>query len=264
MNLDSGGGSDIRLSFSKDNHWLAVGNYYNFVSVWNIQKYSKYHKMKTEKNSGNSSFVFLSDNTTIATQLGTMVYLMDVNSQKTHSILKPKWKERSKRYPTGILSMTYSKENSELYLGGGVGKIEIWNIKDINYPKYIGFFEDKRTRRVSVLKIDPKDNNILISGDNKGIAFWDIKKKKIVRRLIPDAYTEFKNIAISDDYRYLIATGGDAYIWNLSDGIQVDILSGGGTDKAEDVIFLPQSYRFITIGGGSVGMPHMHLWEIKK
>ena len=264
MNLDSGGGNDIRLAFSSDNHWLAVGNYYNFVSVWDMQNLSKYHKIKTERNSGNSSFIFLPDNRTIATQLGTMVHFIDVNTQKTLSTLKPKWKERSKRYPTGILSMAYSKKNKELYIGGGAGKIEIWDIADINNPKYVGFFEDKRTRRVSVLTIDPKNSNILIAGDNKGIKFWDIKKKKVVRTLVPDAYNEFKNIVISDDYRYLIASGGNAQLWDLSNGKQVDILSGGGTDQAEDVIFLPQSHKFITIGGGSVGMPHMHLWEIKK
>jgi len=189
--------------------------------------------------------------------------MIDIDTQETLSILKPKWKERTKKYPTGILSMAYSKENKELYIGGGAGKIEIWNIANINNPKYVGLFEDKSVRRVSVLKMDPKDNNILISGDNKGIKFWDLKKKKVVRKLIPDAYNEFKNIAISDDYRYLIASGGNAHIWELSDGKQIDILSGGGTDKAEDIIFLPQSHKFITIGGGSVGMPHMHLWEIK-
>lgn len=264
MNLDSGGGSDIRLAFSSDNHWLSVGNYYNFVSVWDMQNLSKYHKIKTERNGGNSSFIFLSDNRTIGTHLGTTVYFIDINTQKTLSILKPKWKERSKLYPTGILSMAYSKENKELYIGGGAGKIEIWDIVDINNPKYVGELEDKRVRRVSVLKVDPKDNNILISGDNKGIKFWDIKNKKVVRRLIPDDYNEFKNIVISDDYHYLIASGGNANIWDLSDEKQIDILSGGGTDQAEDVIFLPQSHKFITIGGGSVGMPHMHLWEIKK
>ncbi len=264
MNLDSGGGSDIRLAFSSDNHWLSVGNYHNFVSVWDMQNLSKYHKIKTERNGGNSSFIFLSDNRTIGVHLGTMVYFIDINTQKTLSILKPKWKEHSKLYPTGILSMAYSKENKELYIGGGAGKIEIWDIVDINNPKYVGELEDKHIRRVSVLKVDPKDNNILISGDNKGIKFWDIKNKKVVRRLIPDNYNEFKNIVISDDYHYLIASGGNANIWNLSDGKQIDILSGGGTDHAEDVIFLPQSHKFITIGGGSVGMPHMHIWEIKK
>ncbi len=264
MNLDSGGGSDIRLAFSSNNHWLAVGNYYNFVSVWDTQKLSKYHKIKTERNSGNSSFIFLSDNRTIAAQLGTTVHMIDIDTQKTLSILKPKWKERSKRYPTGILSMAYSKENNELYIGGGAGKIEIWDISDLNSLKYVGVIEDKLTRRVSVLKMDPKNNSILISGDNKGIKFWDINNRKIVRTLAPDAYNEFKNIAISDDYRYLIASGSNAYIWDLADGKQVDILSGGGTDMAEDVIFLPQSHKFITIGGGSVGMPHMHLWEVKR
>jgi WD40 repeat protein len=123
--------------------------------------------------------------------------------------------------------------------------------------------EDRSTRRVSVLQMDTKDNNILISGDNKGIKFWNLKKKQAVRKLKPDAHAEFKNIVISDDHRYLIASGGNAYIWDLSNGEQIDILSGGGTDQAEDIIFLPQSHQFITIGGGSVGMPHMHLWKIK-
>ena len=264
MNLDSGGGSDIRLAFSSDNHWLMVGNYHNFFSVWDMNKLSKYHKIKTERNGGNSSFIFLSDNHTIATQLGTKVYFIDINTQKILSILKPNWKERLKKYPTGILSMTYCKEKKELYLGSGIGKIEIWNIADINNPKYIGLLENEYIRRITVLKIDPKDNNILISGDKKGIKFWDIKKRKIIRELIPDAYNEFKNISISDDYHYLIATGSNAYIWDLSDGVQLDILSGGGTDMAEDMIFLPQTHKFITIGGGSVNMPHMHLWEIKN
>ena len=264
MDLDSGGGNDIRLSFSSDNHWLVVGNYHNFVSLWDMQKLSKYHKIKTERNSGNSSFIFLSDNHTLATQLGTTVHMIDIDTQKTLSILKPKWKDRSKKYPTGILSMAYSKENKMLYLGGDAGKIEIWDIADISNPKYTGFLEEKSSRRVSVLKIDPKDNNILISGDNKGIKFWNLKEKKVIRKLTPDAYNAFKNIAISDDHRYLIASGGNAHIWDLSDGKQIDILSGGGTDQAEDIIFLPNSYVFITIGGGSVGMPHMHLWEIKN
>ena len=263
MNLESGGGSDIRLSFSPDNHWLAVGNYHNFISVWDMQKLSKYHKIKTERNSGNSSFIFLSDNHTIAAQLGTTVHMIDIHTQKTLSILKPKWKERSKRYPTGILSMAYSKDKSELYLGGDAGKIEIWDIADTHKAEYLGYMEDRSARRVSVLQMDAKDNNLLISGDNKGIKFWNIKEKKVVRKLTPDAYNEFKNIAISDDHRYLIASGNNAHIWDLSDGKQIDILSGGGTDKAEDIIFLPQSHTFITIGGGSVGMPHMHLWEIK-
>jgi len=264
MDLDSGGGDDIRLSFSSDGHWLAVGNYYNFISLWNMQKLSKYHKIKTERNSGNSSFIFLSDNHTIAAQLGTTVYMIDINTQKTLSILKPKWKERSKRYPTGILSMAYSKDKNELYLGGDAGKIEIWDIANRDKPKYLGFMEDRSTRRVSVLQMDTKDNNILISGDNKGIKFWNLKKKQAVRKLKPDAHTEFKNIVISDDHRYLIASGGDAYIWDLSNGEQIDILSGGGTDQAKDIIFLPQSHQFITIGGGSTGMPHMHLWKIKN
>ncbi|MEA3418262.1 MAG: hypothetical protein U9Q90_02595 [Campylobacterota bacterium] len=261
MDLNSGGGNDIRLAFSPDNRWLAVGNYHDFIALWDMKTLNRYQKIDTEDNNGYSSMLFLPDSKTLVLQLNSKIYFLDSQSQSILGTLTPKWEEGD--YRPRILAVAHNPKKKQLYISNEK-QIEIWDINQVDSPKYIAELKDKTGRRVSALKVDSRNENILISADNKGVKFWNIDKGKVIQRLIPDAHSEIRRIVMSDDNCYLLGVGKYVLVWELGSGLQYDILSGGNTDIAEDAIFLPNSHSFITIGSGSMDMPHMHLWEIKK
>ncbi len=255
------------IAFSPNSRLLATAEYGRKIIIWNMQNFKKQTSIKIDELSHIASLSFLKDNKTLIAEGGDdcgKVYIINTDNSKVLSTITPKWKQKSKYFKERILSMAYAPKDNKIYLGGTNSKIEIWDIEDILSPRYEGFIEDKTTRRVTALIIDPKDKNILIQGTGKNIKFWDIKNKKILRTLTPDTYGEIENIIISEDYRYLIASGGSVFIWDLNNSKQIDILTGGQGDEVKNMVFIPNSNKFITIGKGSTTLAHMHLWQFKQ
>ena len=104
-------------------------------------------------------------------------------------------------YPEWITSLSFDPSGTNIVLGGGDGKVLLWDVSDPEEPAVQPYqVLDAHSLPVNHLAYDPQ-GNILVSGGNDGmIMLWDAKKlNNSLQVQPPDGYA----ISSSPDGKFM-------------------------------------------------------------
>ncbi len=149
--------------------------------------------------------------------------------------------------------------NRFIYIALRGGEVEKWELiknKSKIKMRHMNNFKIKNIHEITHFSLHPKDKNTLIvCGNDKFVDFVNIKNFKLLKTYVADESIWCNDIALSDDGKYLVASGrSGAYIWKTDNTTQYDIILG---NEVKGSMFLPNSHKFIT------GDKNINLWEIK-
>lgn len=134
------------------------------------------------------------------------------------------------------VSLVWGHDLQTLYVGGGNGIINAWNLKS---QEKLGSF-DGHTESVLALTLSSDGKYLISASRDKSIKIWDVSNGKLLRTL--EGHSEWvQTLSLSPDNKILASAGKDGHmkLWSWNDGEEIFDVRKRGTNAIQKLLFSP-------------------------
>jgi serine/threonine protein kinase/WD40 repeat protein len=193
------------FTVSKDGEWVATGDRYGTVTIWNTRNGKKVFQL-TEKAKSISALDFSPDNAKLVfSDADRNIHLWNPALGESYTF--------ERRHGLAIHSLFFAPDGESIYSGSDDFQITVW---DVN-----GLFREKFTtsQKINHIGLSPNNRYLAAAMNDSTIRIWDVKTGAIASEIkVNRLATDFTFVDFLPNSETIVTGSADGYVrlWNIS------------------------------------------------